>query len=126
MNSTLFKALVAMLPASMLLAGALRFFFKPRAAGSLLQLLGAVSLVLVVLMHMCEGLHLFVAMGWGREHSAGHYLDVASAVLAVTLFPLGYLLHAFTKQYSLAAPLKPNVGLSEAAFKPGHLPGAMH
>jgi len=32
-------------------------------------------------------------MGWGLERSAGHYLDLGSAVLGLTSFPLGYLLH---------------------------------
>lgn len=28
------------------------------------------------------------------EHSVGHYLDLWGAVLGLTLFPIGYLLHA--------------------------------
>ena len=36
----------------------------------------------------------------GLEHSAGHYLDLWSAVLGLTLFPVGYLFHALD--------LKPN------------------
>jgi hypothetical protein len=35
---------------------------------------------------------------WGDEHSIGHYLDIASAGLGLTLFPLGYLLDVLTKQ----------------------------
>jgi hypothetical protein len=31
-------------------------------------------------------------MGWGKAHSAGHYLDLSSAVVGVTLLPVGYLL----------------------------------
>jgi hypothetical protein len=55
-------------------------------------------LVVVVLAHISEALHLFPWMHWGLEHSAGHYLDFSSAVLALTLFPLGYLLYALTKR----------------------------
>jgi hypothetical protein len=36
-------------------------------------------------------------MHWGREHSVGHYLDLTSAVLGLTLFPLGYLFYAIKK-----------------------------
>ncbi len=97
MNPTLLKAVLALLPASMLLAGALRVFLQARRTGALLQLLGAGSLVMVITAHLCEGLHLFAAMGWGLEHSPGHYLDLTSAVLAMTLFPLGYFLHAFRR-----------------------------
>jgi hypothetical protein len=53
--------------------------------------------VVVVLTHIGEALHLFPSMYWGQERSAGHYLDLLSAVLELTLFPAGYLLQAFTK-----------------------------
>ncbi len=54
-------------------------------------------LVIVVLTHICEALGLFPWMGWGAEHSAGHYLDLSSAVLGLTLFPAGYLIRLVTK-----------------------------
>ena len=37
-------------------------------------------------------------MNWGSENSAGHYLDLSSAILGGTLFPIGYLLHALRRQ----------------------------
>ena len=37
---------------------------------------------------------LFPGMHWGLEHSAGHYVDLAAAVLGLALFPVGYLLQA--------------------------------
>jgi len=64
---------------------------------ALLQLLGAACLVAVVLTHLCEAFDLFPWMGWGLPDSVGHYLDLGSAVLGFTLFPIGYLWHAFTK-----------------------------
>ncbi|HEU5334386.1 MAG TPA: hypothetical protein VFU27_00405 [Terriglobales bacterium] len=100
MDATLLNALIALLPAAMLLAGGVRFFFRTRNAGSLLELLGAAALVVVILTHVCEALHVFATMGWGRQDSPGHYLDLASAILALTLFPIGYLLHAFRKQHA--------------------------
>jgi hypothetical protein len=33
-------------------------------------------------------------MHCGDEHSVGHYLDLSSAVLSVTLFPVGYVIEA--------------------------------
>ncbi len=96
MNPTLFKALLALLPASALFAGAL-LFVKAKSPRSLLQLLGAGCLLLVILTHLCEGLHVLPGMGWGLEHSVGHYLDLCAALLALTLFPVGYLLHALTR-----------------------------
>lgn len=65
---------------------------------SLLQLVGAGCLTLVVLTHVAEALHLFPWMHWGMEHSVGHYLDLFSAIFGLMLFPLGYLLHAFTER----------------------------
>jgi hypothetical protein len=94
---TLARALVVSVPAGMLFAGSLVLFFRRKALSSLLQLLGAGCLMVVVLAHVCEALHLLSAMGWGLERSAGHYLDLGSAVLGLSLFPLGYLLHALNR-----------------------------
>ena len=88
----LVRSLVASVPAGMLFAGSLALFLKEKAPSSLLQLLGAGCLVIVVLAHICEGLHLFPWMEWGVERSAGHYLDLGSTVLGFASFPLGYLL----------------------------------
>ena len=97
MNSMLPKALVACVPAGILFVGSVLLFFRERTLGSFLQLLGA-CLVMVVLAHLCEALHLFSWMQWGQEHSVGHYLDLWCAVLGLTLFPIEYLLHALTKR----------------------------
>jgi succinate dehydrogenase/fumarate reductase cytochrome b subunit len=94
MNVTLIKALGAAVPVSMLFAGAVASFFRRRTLSSCLQLLGAGCLVIVICAHICEALHLFPWMRWGNEYSADHYLDFASAVLGLTAFPAGYLLHA--------------------------------
>jgi hypothetical protein len=98
MNVTLLTALVALVPTCMLLFGSVVLFFRDKGVGSCLQILGAGCLVMVVLTHICEALHLFPWMRWGAEHSVGHYLDLWSAVLGLTLFPIGYLLHAPTKR----------------------------
>ncbi len=100
MNVTLLKALVALVPAGMVFSGSVLLFLKGKTVGSFFQLIGAGCLVLVVLTHVSEALHLFPWMHWGLEHSVGHYLDFWSAVLGLTLFPIGYLLHALTKQHA--------------------------
>jgi hypothetical protein len=96
MNATLLKALIAFLPAAVLFSGSAVLFFRRKSGCALLQLLGAACLVVVVLTHVLEALHLLPWMHWGLEHSAGHYLDLGCVVLGLTLFPIGYLLHAFT------------------------------
>jgi hypothetical protein len=98
MSVTLLKALVALLPVCMLFAGSAVIFFRVKTLWPLLQVLGTGCLVIVVLTHVAEALHLLPWMYWGLERSAGHYLDLSSAVLGVTFFPIGYLLHAVTKR----------------------------
>lgn len=70
----------------------------------MLQVVGAGSLVVVIFSHLCEALHLLPWMGWGLEHSPGHYVDLLSAVLGATLFPLGYLVDAFARPDVREAP----------------------
>jgi len=98
MNDTLAKALAAFVPASVLFVGSMVWRRRERTAGSFLQVLGAGCLVVVVLTHVSEALQLFPWMHWGLKHSAGHYLDLVSAVLGLALFPLGYLLNNLRKR----------------------------
>jgi hypothetical protein len=100
MNVILLKALVALIPVCMLFCGSGILFLRGKTISSSLQLFGAGCLVVVVLTHVSEALHLFTWMNWGLEHSAGHYLDFCCAVLGLTLFPIGYLLHALTKPHA--------------------------
>src|SRR5262250_1472636 len=94
MTAKLAKSLIAFLPAGMLFWGAVVLFLRGKTVPSFLQLVGAGCLVVVVLIHVFEATHLFPFMHWGDEHSIGHYLDLSSAVLGVTLFATGFLLHA--------------------------------
>ncbi len=67
---------------------------------SFLQLLGAGCLIVVVLTHIFEALHLFPFMQWGSPHSFGHYLDLTSAILGLTLFPVGLLIQMLTTRHT--------------------------
>jgi hypothetical protein len=102
MNLTLLKALVALVPVSLLLAGSAVLFFREKTLRSFLQLFGAGCLVVVVFTHVSEALRLFPGMHWGLQNSAGHYLDFCSAILGLTLFPIGYLLHALRPKRRMA------------------------
>ena len=84
MNSTLLKTLVVLVHGAMLLIGSVTLFRRDKTVFPLLQLLGAGSLVVVALTHIFESLHALPSMGWGQENSAGHYIDLCSAVLAAT------------------------------------------
>jgi hypothetical protein len=76
MNPTLAVALIIGVPIPLLfiLAGR-RFIHTPTLSG-LFVVLGSGSLLVMVLTHVAEGLHLFPSMGWGQRHSPGHYLDL--------------------------------------------------
>ena len=99
-NTASLKALIVLAPASILFLGSMVLFFRAKTVSCFLQLLGAACLVVVVLAHICEASDLFPSMHWGREHSVGHYLDFWSAVLGLSLFPVGYFLHSLTKHRS--------------------------
>jgi hypothetical protein len=96
MNVALFKALVALLPACLLLIGSTILFLRGKTLYPFMQLFGAGCILAVAVTHVCEVLNLFPGMHWGLKHSAGHYVDLACAVVGLTLFPAGYLLHAFS------------------------------
>jgi hypothetical protein len=74
-----------------------RFMNKPGAAGVLL-LLGSACLIVVVLTHVAEALHIFPSMGWGLPDSPGHYLDLVGAILGSALLPLGFLIALFRRK----------------------------
>ncbi|HJZ73183.1 MAG TPA: hypothetical protein VKE51_15670 [Vicinamibacterales bacterium] len=86
------KALIALVPAVLLLALSAAVFIKRRNVAAFLQLAGSGCLVIVVLTHVCEALGLFPSMRFGEPDSAGHYLDLTSAVVGVMLFIAGWLL----------------------------------
>jgi Ca2+/Na+ antiporter len=94
MNVTLLKALLALVPTCLLFSGSIVLISRGRTVWSFLQLIGTACLVIVALTHLSEALEMFPWMHWGRETSLGHYLDLSSAVLGLTLFPIGYFLHA--------------------------------
>jgi hypothetical protein len=80
----------------MLLLGSLVRFVRRKEACAALQVIGAGGLLIVVLTHVAEALHVFPGMGWGLPDSAGHYLNMVSVVLGLALFPVGYLGGALT------------------------------
>lgn len=73
-------------------------YAKEKTAPSLVQLVGAGFLVIVLLVHVAEAFHLLPSMGWGLPGSAGHYVDLVSALLGLILFTLGYSLRRLAKR----------------------------
>ena len=69
-----------------------------QAVWRLLQLFGLACLVIVVFTHVAEVFHLCPAMGWGRPTSAGHYVDLVSAILGCILLPVGVVGNALMRR----------------------------
>jgi hypothetical protein len=103
------------IPAGVLLAGSVLLFLREKTLWSLLQLFGTGFLMVVVLTHVAETLRLFPSMHWGLPHSVGHYVDLWSAALGLTLFPLGYFLDALTARRAEASR---RPGFSEQSKRP--------
>jgi len=61
------------------------------AASRFLVLFGAACLTVVVLTHVAETFGILPGMGWNMPNSAGHYLDLVSAILGCTLLPAGLI-----------------------------------
>ena len=72
----------------------IRLIRQPTLA-SVLQFLGSVFLIIMVLTHIAEAFSLVPQMGWGQPNTAGHYLDLASAIGGVVLLVAGVSLRAF-------------------------------
>ena len=100
MNATLLKALAALALILALFSWSVVSFIRKKTMFPFLQVLGAGCLIVVVLTHIFEALHLFPFMQWGSPHSVGHYLDLTSAILGLTLFPLGFLVQMLTKRHT--------------------------
>jgi hypothetical protein len=71
---------------------------KGRTVWRALQLVGLACLLIVVLTRVADAFHIFPVMGWGLPSSPGHYLDLVSAVLRVTLFSVGFLANALIRR----------------------------
>ena len=67
-------------------------FAREKTTPACLQLIGSAFLAVMVCTHCAEAFHILPQMGWGLPHSAGHYIDLASAWAGVALFTLGFFL----------------------------------
>lgn len=98
MNVVLLKEGIGLMVTSVLLVWSLAVFIRAKTVGSSLQLLGTISLLVVVLTHMAEALHVFSFMRWGEPNSVGHRVDLLSAILGITCFPMGVVVRAFANR----------------------------
>ena len=97
MNQTFTNAILFSLPLAVLFVWSLVLFCRKRPFSSL-QLLGAVSLLIVLFAHLCEAEHWLPFMHWGEPHSIGHYLDLTSAILGIAFSATGIVLGTLKKK----------------------------
>ena len=64
---------------------------------ALVQLAGAVCLLVVMFAHISEAFGLFPSTGWGQPNSPGHYIDLVSAITGVILLAVGYFSRKWSK-----------------------------
>lgn len=95
MKRDLLRALVLLVPVCLALVYSVVLVLR-KAPWSRMLLVGAAFLLVVVLAHVCEACEWLPWMHWGAPDSPGHYLNLASIVLGMTLFPVGYALHFVT------------------------------
>jgi hypothetical protein len=98
------KLTIASVPVLLVLYGSLVLFRTAQSIWVFLQLIGSAFLVIVVLTHICEALSIFPWVGWGLEDNIGHYIDLGSAMLGLTLFPTGYCFYALTTRKAESDP----------------------
>ena len=85
MNLAVLKGALALAGTAALLVGAAILYRRRGTLDAALQLLGVACFVVVALAHVFEALAILPALGWGHPRSVGHYIDMAAAVLGVTL-----------------------------------------
>lgn len=88
----IFRSVLTLTLGALLLFWSLSRLRKFSTLALTLQLIGAIGVIGVGSAHLCEALRLFPVMRWGAPHSIGHYLDLASALVAVSFFPIGLLM----------------------------------
>ena len=72
-------------------------FVRERTPIALVQLAGAVCLLVVMFAHISEAFGLLPSMDWGQPNTPGHFIDLVSAVTGVILLAVGYFSRKWSK-----------------------------
>ena len=92
MSASALKGLLALVAACVFLGVCVVLFLTRRGLSSTLQALGIGCFGVMALTHVFEKFSILPDLGWGRPHSVGHFIDLAAALLGVTLVTTGFLL----------------------------------
>jgi hypothetical protein len=94
----LLRVTVISIPILIAFGASARAFVRERTSIALVQLAGAVCLLIVMFAHVSEAFSLLPSMGWGEPNTPGHYIDLASAIAGVVLLAVGYVSRQFLQR----------------------------
>ena len=95
--AVLWKVIVFGIPVFNAFAASALAFAKEKTLIALMQLIGAVCLLVVVFTHFLEAFDLWSSMGWGKANTPGHYVDLTSATIGVIFLAVGYFSRLFRR-----------------------------
>ncbi len=85
------KSILALLLTTIVFAVAVILRRRRSTFATTLLAFGTAFFIIVAFAHVFEALTLLPAFGWGRPHSAGHYIDLTAAVLGIILVIAGLI-----------------------------------
>ena len=94
MVSTLGRALIVAMPVGAALVIGIVMLFRAGGLPAFLWTIGSMCLSVMVFTHVAEALNWWPAMQWGQSTSAGHYLDLTSAVFGLACLMGGIVIYA--------------------------------
>ena len=86
------KGLLALAAACVFLGVSVSLLLTRRGLGSVLQAMGLGCFGVMALTHVFEAFSILPALGWGKPHSVGHFIDLVAAVLGVTFVTTSFWL----------------------------------
>ena len=86
------KGLLALAAACAFFVVSIALFLTRRGFVSALQAMGISCFAVMALTHVFEAFSILPALGWGKPHSVGHFIDLVAALLGVTLVTTSFLL----------------------------------
>jgi len=92
MNAAILKGLLALAGACVFLGVSASLLLTRRSLGAVLQALGLGCFGVMALTHFFEAFSILPALGWGKPHTIGHFIDLVAAVLGVTLVTASFWL----------------------------------
>ncbi len=79
------KSILALMLTTVVFAVAVMLHRRRSTLATTLLVFGTAFFIIVAFDHVFEALALLPAFGWGRPHSAGHYIDLTAVVLGTIL-----------------------------------------